>query len=127
MVGTWLINSMQPTISAGYLFTNNAYLIWESLRKCKSSSFTYGNIDLCKVFQFLIGLNPDFEYARVHLLDKIPFPTLEEVHILSLRSESSVTYASYLRDLFRDFCYGFLLCLSGTTASSFTNFRYIIT
>ncbi|KAF6151074.1 hypothetical protein GIB67_042409 [Kingdonia uniflora] len=33
MVRTWLINSMQSTISAGYLFTNNAHLIWESLRK----------------------------------------------------------------------------------------------
>ncbi|KAF6155895.1 hypothetical protein GIB67_039226 [Kingdonia uniflora] len=33
MVRTWLINSMQPTISAGCLFTNNAHLIWESLRK----------------------------------------------------------------------------------------------
>ncbi|KAF6149851.1 hypothetical protein GIB67_010925 [Kingdonia uniflora] len=27
---------MQPTISAGYLFTNNAHLIWESLRKVYS-------------------------------------------------------------------------------------------
>ncbi|KAF6136371.1 hypothetical protein GIB67_028061 [Kingdonia uniflora] len=30
------------------------------------------------VFQFLAGLNPDFEYARVHLLDMTLFPTLEE-------------------------------------------------
>ncbi|KAF6173029.1 hypothetical protein GIB67_006405 [Kingdonia uniflora] len=32
------------------------------------------------VFQFLAGLNPDFEYARVHLLDMTHFPTLEEAH-----------------------------------------------
>ncbi|KAF6167535.1 hypothetical protein GIB67_031736 [Kingdonia uniflora] len=38
MVRTWLINSMQSTISVGYLFTNNTHLIWESLRKiCVSS------------------------------------------------------------------------------------------
>ncbi|KAF6168218.1 hypothetical protein GIB67_011603, partial [Kingdonia uniflora] len=36
MVRTWLINSMQPTISAGYLLTNNEHLIWESLRKVYS-------------------------------------------------------------------------------------------
>ncbi|KAF6147631.1 hypothetical protein GIB67_031622, partial [Kingdonia uniflora] len=59
-----------------------------------------------RVFQFLAGLNPDFEYARVHLLDRTSFSTLEETRILSLRSESSVTYASYFRDPFRDFCYG---------------------
>ncbi|KAF6146571.1 hypothetical protein GIB67_008857 [Kingdonia uniflora] len=33
MVRTWLINFMQSTISVGYLFTNNAHLIWELLRK----------------------------------------------------------------------------------------------
>ncbi|KAF6153092.1 hypothetical protein GIB67_034814 [Kingdonia uniflora] len=36
IVRTWLINSMQSTISAGYLFTNNAHLIWESLCKVYS-------------------------------------------------------------------------------------------
>ncbi|KAF6140721.1 hypothetical protein GIB67_035148 [Kingdonia uniflora] len=36
MVRTWLINFMQSTISAGYLSTNNAHLIWESLRKVYS-------------------------------------------------------------------------------------------
>ncbi|KAF6163998.1 hypothetical protein GIB67_028702, partial [Kingdonia uniflora] len=36
MMRNWLINFMQPTISAGYLFTNNAHLIWESLHKVYS-------------------------------------------------------------------------------------------
>ncbi|KAF6165416.1 hypothetical protein GIB67_018860 [Kingdonia uniflora] len=36
------------------------------------------------VFQFLAGLNPDFEYARVHLLDKTHFPTLEDAHAYCL-------------------------------------------
>ncbi|KAF6166160.1 hypothetical protein GIB67_023870 [Kingdonia uniflora] len=63
-----------------------------------------------RMFQFLTGLNPDFEYARVHLLDRTPFPTLGEPHTLSLQSESSVTYASYLRNPFRDFCYDRSLC-----------------
>ncbi|KAF6155618.1 hypothetical protein GIB67_034713 [Kingdonia uniflora] len=34
-------------------------------------------VEKTRVFQFLAGLNPDFEYARVHLLDRTPFPTLE--------------------------------------------------
>ncbi|KAF6166912.1 hypothetical protein GIB67_020141 [Kingdonia uniflora] len=84
-------------------------------------------VEKTRVFQFLAGLNPDFEYARVHLFDTTHFPTIEEAHILSLRSNSSVTYASYLRDLFRDFCYDCLLCLSGTTVGSFADFTYIIT
>ncbi|KAF6147154.1 hypothetical protein GIB67_036873 [Kingdonia uniflora] len=40
------------------------------------------------VFQFLAGLNPDFEYARVHLLDRTPFPTLEEAHAYCLSDQS---------------------------------------
>ncbi|KAF6135008.1 hypothetical protein GIB67_014057 [Kingdonia uniflora] len=36
MIRTWLINSIQSIISAGYLFTNNAHLIWESLCKVYS-------------------------------------------------------------------------------------------
>ncbi|KAF6172072.1 hypothetical protein GIB67_029490 [Kingdonia uniflora] len=37
-------------------------------------------VEKTRVFQFLAGLNLDFEYARVHLLDRTPFPTLEEAH-----------------------------------------------
>ncbi|KAF6143810.1 hypothetical protein GIB67_016731 [Kingdonia uniflora] len=127
IVKTWLINSIQPTISAGYLFTNNAHLIWESLRKPTTTKIYAKIVEKTQVLQFLAGINLDFEYARVHLLDRTPFPTLVEAYTLSLRSESSVTYASHLRDPFRDFCYGCSLCLSGTTVSFLTNFTYIIT
>ncbi|KAF6173611.1 hypothetical protein GIB67_022970 [Kingdonia uniflora] len=41
-----------------------------------------------RVFQFLAELNPDFEYARVHLLDRTPFPTLEEAHAYCLSDQS---------------------------------------
>ncbi|KAF6163319.1 hypothetical protein GIB67_025183 [Kingdonia uniflora] len=41
-----------------------------------------------RVFQFLTGLNPDFEYARVHLLDMTHFPTLEEAHTYCLSDQS---------------------------------------
>ncbi|KAF6138976.1 hypothetical protein GIB67_010702 [Kingdonia uniflora] len=41
-----------------------------------------------RVFQFLAGLNPDFEYARVHLLDRTPFPILEEAHTYCLSDQS---------------------------------------
>ncbi|KAF6135273.1 hypothetical protein GIB67_021635 [Kingdonia uniflora] len=45
-------------------------------------------VEKTRVFQFLARLNPDFEYARVHLLDKTPFPTLEEVHTYCLSDQS---------------------------------------
>ncbi|KAF6175869.1 hypothetical protein GIB67_003357 [Kingdonia uniflora] len=142
---------MQPTISAGYLFTNNAHLIWESLcktysqRKNNARIFQLSNeienfkqgtqtlgmyyarlrssweelshydrfiewpasapsenihipptaveiyakiIEKTRVFQFLAGLNPDFEYARVHLLNKTHFSTLEEAHAYCLSDQS---------------------------------------
>ncbi|KAF6137482.1 hypothetical protein GIB67_027869 [Kingdonia uniflora] len=41
-------------------------------------------VEKIRVFQFLAGLNLDFEYARVHLLDRTPFPTLEEAHAYCL-------------------------------------------
>ncbi|KAF6166358.1 hypothetical protein GIB67_034909, partial [Kingdonia uniflora] len=41
-----------------------------------------------QVFQFLAGLNPDFEYTRVHLLNRTPFPTLEEAHAYCLSDQS---------------------------------------
>ncbi|KAF6169206.1 hypothetical protein GIB67_013636 [Kingdonia uniflora] len=40
------------------------------------------------VLKFLAWLNPDFEYARVHLLDRTPFPTLEEAHAYYLSDQS---------------------------------------
>ncbi|KAF6156985.1 hypothetical protein GIB67_039746, partial [Kingdonia uniflora] len=124
MVKTWLINYMQPTISVGYLFTNNTHLIWESLRKVYSQRennariFQLSNeienvkqwtasapsekvltpptaieiyakiVEKIRVFQFLVGLNPDFEYAQVHLLDRTSFPTLEEAHTYCLSDQS---------------------------------------
>ncbi|KAF6171298.1 hypothetical protein GIB67_036966 [Kingdonia uniflora] len=118
----------KSTISAGYLFMNNAHVIWESLRKgtqtlgmyyarLRSSweELSHYNsfiewlasalsekiptppmgveiyakfVKKTRVFQFFTGLNPDFEYARVHLFDKIPFPTLEEAHAYCLFDQS---------------------------------------
>ncbi|KAF6141991.1 hypothetical protein GIB67_037959, partial [Kingdonia uniflora] len=142
---------MQLTISAGHLFTNNAHLIWESLRKVYSQlennarifqlsneieNFKQGTqtlgmyyarvrlsweelshydsfiewpasapsekvpipptvaeiyakiVEKTRVFQFLAGLNPDFEYARVHLPGRTLFPTLEEAHAYCLSDQS---------------------------------------
>ncbi|KAF6168352.1 hypothetical protein GIB67_018192 [Kingdonia uniflora] len=101
MVRTWLINSMQPKIFAGYLFADNAYLIWESFFKGTQTMGMYYSklrssweevshydsfinsrasapstevptlptaieiyakiVEKTRVFQFLTGLNPDFE------------------------------------------------------------------
>ncbi|KAF6151094.1 hypothetical protein GIB67_042429 [Kingdonia uniflora] len=45
-------------------------------------------VEKTRVFQFLAGLNPDFEYARVHLLNRTHFPTLEEAHAYCLSDQS---------------------------------------
>ncbi|KAF6168644.1 hypothetical protein GIB67_005256 [Kingdonia uniflora] len=45
-------------------------------------------VEKTRVFQFLAGLNLDFEYARVHLLDITPFSTLEEAYAYCLSDQS---------------------------------------
>ncbi|KAF6135689.1 hypothetical protein GIB67_028260 [Kingdonia uniflora] len=45
-------------------------------------------VEKTRVFKFLAGLNPDFEYARVHLLDRTPFPTRKEAHTYCLSDQS---------------------------------------
>ncbi|KAF6163894.1 hypothetical protein GIB67_024749 [Kingdonia uniflora] len=45
-------------------------------------------VEKTRAFQFLAGINPDFEYARVHLLDKTIFPTPEEAHAYCLSDQS---------------------------------------
>ncbi|KAF6159077.1 hypothetical protein GIB67_032694 [Kingdonia uniflora] len=45
-------------------------------------------VEKTRVFQFLAGLNPDFEYAQVHLLDRTHFPTLKEAHTYCLSDQS---------------------------------------
>ncbi|KAF6161873.1 hypothetical protein GIB67_002583 [Kingdonia uniflora] len=45
-------------------------------------------VEKTRVFQFLVGLNPDFEYTQVHLLDRTPFPTLEEECAYCLSDQS---------------------------------------
>ncbi|KAF6152437.1 hypothetical protein GIB67_035505, partial [Kingdonia uniflora] len=45
-------------------------------------------VEKTRVFQFIAGLNPDFEYVRVHLLDMTHFLTLEEAHAYCLSDQS---------------------------------------
>ncbi|KAF6144277.1 hypothetical protein GIB67_024504 [Kingdonia uniflora] len=45
-------------------------------------------VEKTRVFQFLAGHNPNFEYVRVHLLDMTPFPTLEKAHAYCLSDQS---------------------------------------
>ncbi|KAF6152414.1 hypothetical protein GIB67_038037 [Kingdonia uniflora] len=45
-------------------------------------------VEKTRVFQFLAGLNTNFEYARVHLHDRTHFPTLEEAHVYCLSDQS---------------------------------------
>ncbi|KAF6156671.1 hypothetical protein GIB67_017807 [Kingdonia uniflora] len=41
-------------------------------------------------------LNPDFEYARIHILDRTPFPTLEEAHAYCLSDQSRRSHMLYI-------------------------------
>ncbi|KAF6156510.1 hypothetical protein GIB67_011311 [Kingdonia uniflora] len=80
---------MQPTISVGYLFTNNGHLIWESLRKVYSQRENNTRIfQLSNEIENFKQLNPDFNYVRVHLLDRTPFLTLEEAHAYCFSDQS---------------------------------------
>ncbi|KAF6136890.1 hypothetical protein GIB67_018929 [Kingdonia uniflora] len=45
-------------------------------------------VEKARVFQFLAGLNPNFEYVRVHILDRTLFPTLEEAYTYCLFDQS---------------------------------------
>ncbi|KAF6142772.1 hypothetical protein GIB67_023254, partial [Kingdonia uniflora] len=88
MVKTWLINSMQPTISAGF----NEWPTSTSSEKVPTlptAAEIYAKIvEKTWVFQFLAGLNLDFEYARVHLLNMTHFPTLKEANTYCLFCQS---------------------------------------
>ncbi|KAF6147875.1 hypothetical protein GIB67_014455 [Kingdonia uniflora] len=81
MVRTWLINSIQPTISSKCLFTNNAHLIWESLRKVYSQ-----RENNARIFQ----LSNEIENFKqgTQTLGMTPFPTLEEAHAYYLSDQS---------------------------------------
>ncbi|KAF6145877.1 hypothetical protein GIB67_028872 [Kingdonia uniflora] len=48
-------------------------------------------VEKTQVFKFLAGLKLDFEYARVHLLDRTHFLTLEEAHAYYLSDQSRLS------------------------------------
>ncbi|KAF6144496.1 hypothetical protein GIB67_013140 [Kingdonia uniflora] len=104
-VRTWLINYMQPTIYAGYyarlrssweeLSHYDSFIEWsasapsENVHILPTAAEIYAKIvEKTWVFQFFAGLNPNFEYARVHLLDRTSFSTLEEAHAYYLSDQS---------------------------------------
>ncbi|KAF6173996.1 hypothetical protein GIB67_039947, partial [Kingdonia uniflora] len=45
-------------------------------------------VEKTRVFHFFVGFSPDFEYARVHLLDMTLFPILDEAHAYCLSDQS---------------------------------------
>ncbi|KAF6164195.1 hypothetical protein GIB67_010165 [Kingdonia uniflora] len=45
-------------------------------------------VEMTRVFKFLAGLNPDFEYARVLLHDRTHFLIFEEAHTYYLSDQS---------------------------------------
>ena len=41
-----------------------------------------------RVFEFLVGLNPELEQVRVQILGKKPLPSISEVYAYVIREES---------------------------------------
>ncbi|CAL5418427.1 unnamed protein product [Camellia sinensis] len=140
LVMTWLINSMQPTISRSFLLLDTAHKIWTAAaqmysqqgndaqayelrkklrsldQKDRSLAVYYAELSslwqeldyyqsfqaVCsqdatlfqqtvekeRVYDFLAGLNLEYDQIRVQVLGRSPFPTLREAYALVQQEES---------------------------------------
>ncbi|KAL5549794.1 hypothetical protein UlMin_005025 [Ulmus minor] len=96
-VMSWLWNSMEPEISDTCMFLPTAKDIWESEMdhyrciemKCSSDVAALKKfIEKDRVYDFLAGLNTEFDQVRVQILGKEELPTLNET-ISIVRTEES--------------------------------------
>ncbi|KAJ7961715.1 Retrovirus-related Pol polyprotein from transposon TNT 1-94 [Quillaja saponaria] len=104
LVMSWLINSMQPQISRGYLLLDSADKMWTAL--CQTYS-QVGNdiqeyqpvhpadaasykkvVDKERVYDFLAGLNLEYDQIRVQVLGRDPFPNLRQTYAYVQQEES---------------------------------------
>ncbi|PIA52948.1 hypothetical protein AQUCO_01000658v1 [Aquilegia coerulea] len=88
LVMSWLVHSMQPNIVVGYMFMRTTKEIWDAVQNVADAKIYTKLIEKQRVFQFLAGLNSEFEYARVHILNREPFPNLNEAYSSVLSDES---------------------------------------
>ncbi|WVZ24536.1 hypothetical protein V8G54_003080 [Vigna mungo] len=113
MIMAWLWNSMVPEISGTCMFLKSAKEIWEAIEqtyskakdaaqiydvkvktlvikaKCsEDSAILKDYIEQDRVFDFLVGLNPEYDQVRIQILGKEKVPGLNEV-VAIIRSEES--------------------------------------
>ncbi|KAJ1424705.1 hypothetical protein SESBI_11409 [Sesbania bispinosa] len=107
MIMAWLWNSMIPEISDTCMFLNSAKEIWDAVEqtyskakdaaqymkvikaKCtEDSALLKEYIEQDKVYDFLVGLNPEFDQVRIQILGKQKVPCFNEV-VAIVRSEES--------------------------------------
>ncbi|GAV64574.1 UBN2_3 domain-containing protein, partial [Cephalotus follicularis] len=109
LVMSWLLNSIEPTLSPHKqvrelkqgelpLATYNSTLthLWQQVDSCcthkpsiAAELLTYQkDIEKESVYDFLGGLNPEYDPIRVQVLGKEPFPTLREAYNLVQHEET---------------------------------------
>ncbi|KAA8546860.1 hypothetical protein F0562_003289 [Nyssa sinensis] len=92
---SWLLNSMQPHISRGFLFLKTAYEIWTaaaqtySQAKGPEDSVIFQQLkEKERVYDFLAGLNDEYDQSRGQVLGRDPFPTLQQAYAFIQQEES---------------------------------------
>ncbi|GAV76366.1 LOW QUALITY PROTEIN: UBN2_3 domain-containing protein, partial [Cephalotus follicularis] len=97
MIMSWLWDSMDPTIRSKTVteYANTVQNLWQELdhyrvfeMKCPEDAATLKNKLLDKVYDFLAGLNPEFD-VKIQKLEKEEIPSLEET-ISLIRAEESL-------------------------------------
>ncbi|GAV79868.1 UBN2_3 domain-containing protein, partial [Cephalotus follicularis] len=100
LVMSWLLNSIEPTLCPQELSLATYYTtlthLWQQLdtyRTHKPSILeelvTYQkDTEKERVYEFLAGLNPEFDQIRVQVLGKVQFPTLREAYNMVQHEET---------------------------------------
>ncbi|RVW77722.1 Retrovirus-related Pol polyprotein from transposon RE1 [Vitis vinifera] len=95
MIMAWLWNSMTSEISNTCMFLATAKDIWDAIQqtviktKCLEDAVVLKDfIEQDRVYDFLVGLNPEFDQVRIYILGKQEVPCFNEVVAL-IRGEES--------------------------------------
>ncbi|RVW92470.1 Retrovirus-related Pol polyprotein from transposon TNT 1-94 [Vitis vinifera] len=107
MIMAWLWNSMIPEISDTCMFLATAKDIWDAIQQTYSKArdaaqvyegdkdqvsqrccYSQDFIEQDRVYDFLVGLNPEFDQVRIQILGKQEVPCFNEVVALIPGAES---------------------------------------
>ncbi|GAV66138.1 LOW QUALITY PROTEIN: UBN2_3 domain-containing protein, partial [Cephalotus follicularis] len=101
MIMSWLWNSMDPTIRSRTVteYANTQQNLWQELdhyrvfeMKCSEDAATLKIfIEKDRVYDFLAGLNPEFDQVIIQILGKEEIPSLEETISLIRAEEITMT------------------------------------